>query len=510
MPPKRLEPRTLAGFAGWIGLAMLAAGGIRYSVEEVLSTFTRVLLIAGPALIVVGVVFNYRDFLTYFRKRSARLGSNVAVLIVSVLAILVALNFIGYKHHKRFDLTSEKLYTLSDQTLTIVRGLKEDVNVIRFSKDPDPDLADRINSYKDASPHVHYESVDPQEHPELAKQYGVAGPGQVVVVTNGKQTERLENPTEQYITGALLKVTSATQKTVCFVEGHGEKSISDSGPRGYSAVKGELEKENYLTKSINLVETNGVPADCSVLVEAGPTQSLFAQEAQMIETYLSNGGKAFIELDPDTDAKLDDLFKEWNIKVGDNTVIDASGIGRMFGTGPAVPLVRDYGASPITGKFQGTMSFYPLARTVEIADRNNTQVFPVELLKTSPASFAKEGKITGTTVSFDPKKDKQGPLTLGLSAEKKDGGKTARLVVIGDSDFASNQWMGLQRNGDVFFNTINWLSEQENLISIRPKSATARRVTMTEAQLTGLRWFSLVLLPGLVILSGIYIWWKRK
>jgi ABC-type uncharacterized transport system involved in gliding motility auxiliary subunit len=113
-------------------------------------------------------------------------------------------------------------------------------------------------------------------------------------------------------------------------------------------------------------------------------------------------------------------------------------------------------------------------------------------------------------VKFDPAKDQRGPLSLGVAAERKEEGKGARLVVIGDSDFATNQWVGLQRNGDLFYNTINWLSEEEALISIRPKSPENRRVNLTEAQQKGLMWFSLALLPGVVILSGVYIWWKRR
>jgi len=114
-------------------------------------------------------------------------------------------------------------------------------------------------------------------------------------------------------------------------------------------------------------------------------------------------------------------------------------------------------------------------------------------------------------VKFDPKTDTAGPLSLGLAATKNlDGGKSARLVVIGNSAFAGNQWGGLQRNGDLFFNTIDWLAQDENLISIRPKSATNRRITLTDAQARGLWWLDLLFLPGIAIFSGIYIWWKRR
>ena len=221
---------------------------------------------------------------------------------------------------------------------------------------------------------------------------------------------------------------------------------------------------------------------------------------------MDGGGKALIEVDPETDPKLDPIFQAWNVNVNPNVVVDASGVGRLFGTGPETPLVVDYGDSPITKNLRGGMTFFPLARTVSASDKSKTDPQVTELLKTSERSFTipkleKE-------VRFDP--NTAGPLSMGVAASGKSDATSARLVVIGDSDFATNQWVGLQHNGDLFFNSIDWLAQDEDLISIRPKSATNRSVTLTESQVAALRWFDLFLLPGIVILVGISIWWKRR
>jgi gliding motility-associatede transport system auxiliary component len=268
-----------------------------------------------------------------------------------------------------------------------------------------------------------------------------------------------------------------------------------------------LKKESYTTKTVNLVSQNGVPPDCDVVAIAGSTQPYFPQETAMLKKYLDGGGKLLIEVDPETDPKLDDIFQAWNINVGNDVVIDASGMGRLLGAGPGIPLVVDYGASPITKNLARHMTFFPLARSVSIADKSKTNPETVELLKTSPQSFTTP-KLQ-REVKFDPKTDKSGPLSLGIAASRNDE-KHGRLVVIGDSDFAANQALKQASNGDLFYNTIDWLAQDENLISIRPKTATNRQVALTESQSAGLKWLDMIFLPGLVILSGVYIWWKRR
>ena len=155
------------------------------------------------------------------------------------------------------------------------------------------------------------------------------------------------------------------------------------------------------------------------------------------------------------------------------------------------------------------MTIFPLARTVSLVNPSNASLNGVALLKTTSRSWATP-KITGTTVSFDPKRDTQGPLSLGVTVQRKEGDKTARLVVIGNSIFATNRWVGEQRNGDLFYNSVNWLAQDEGLISIRPKSPTNRRVTMTESQRRVLMWLSLFILPGLIVIGGIWVWWRRR
>ena len=501
-----------------VGIACLVAGALRYSIQNELLTVSKILLIAGGVLVVAAGILGYKGLIGFFSKRSSQLGSNAIILSLAVLAILAVLNFLSFRHSKRFDLTTEKAFTLSDQTRKIVGGLQKDVNVVRFpdprSQAPDAQhFDDLMTEYKHLSPHFKFQEVNPQEKPEVAKEYG-AQHFNDVIVRSGDQKVPIEtgfggSVSEADVTNAILKVTRDTVKKVCFVTGHGEKSITDSAVDGYAQMAENLKKETYATDSVNLVSGNGVPADCAVLVIAGPTKPFFPQELAIVQKYLDGGGKALIEVDPDTDPKLDPIFQAWNIKVGNNVVIDVSGMGQLIGAGPAIPLVISYGDSPITKSLQRQMTFFPLARTVSIADTSKTDPSSVELLKTSENSYTKP-KLE-QKVHYDPKTDQMGPLSLGVAANRQKGDKNARLVVIGDSDFAENQVLGGPgSDGDLFLNTVNWLAQDENLISIRPKSETSRHITLTLSQSTALAWIARFFLPGLVIVFGIALWWKRR
>lgn len=505
----KINRTELFRWAGFIGAMLLAGGYLRYSVQEVLGTIEKSLLISGAVLLVLALAFNFRLVREVFTRRSAKLGTNTVVMTLAVVAILGIVNFLGSRHHKRIDLTAEGLYSLSDQTRKIVSDLNRDVRVILFDKQDDATLADRMKEYRELSSRLTYERIDPQARPQVARQHSITRNGEIVVVA-GDRTERPQETTEQALTNAILKVTRDRLKKICFVTGHGEKQIDATGEgEGYGVVNQWLKDENYETASVNLVASNQVPSDCDVLVLAGPKQPLFPQEVTMIGKYLESGGKALVMIDPETDPGLGDVLRQWNIQLGNDTVLDVSGVGRLFGTGPGVPLARTYGSHPITKDFQNSMTFFPLARSVSVVPGSGAGPLTTELLKTSEESWA-ETELESGEARFDEGKDKKGPVTIGVAASQGVGEAEARLVVIGDSDFATNAYVQLQRNGDLFMNSINWLAQDEELISIRPKSPTNRRVTMTSSQQNMLFWLVIIFLPGAVIGSGVYIWWKRR
>jgi ABC-type uncharacterized transport system involved in gliding motility auxiliary subunit len=494
---------------------MTLAGYFRYAIQGIwvgsgfIGKLTPVLLIIGPVLIVISVVFNFGVIAGFFRGRQGKLSANTVILSLAVLALLVVANFLGYRHHKRFDLTAEGLYSISEQTTKVVANLPKDVKVIYFDKDENKDFADLMREYKYAGSRFSYERIDPQQRPEMQRKYNVRKFGDIVIAA-GDRHETISDPSEQAVTNAILKVTRDSLKTICFAEGHGEKALSDKQSSGYSTVEQRLKDENYQLKTVLLAREQQVPAECAALVVAGPKQSITPPEAVMIGKYLDNGGKAMLMIDPETDPQLGDVLKSWNIQSTENIVLDVSGVGQMFQAGPEYPLVFNYGGHSITKDFGVSMTVFPLARAIKVNEGGSGGANTTSLLTTSEQSFSKEKITPGQEIKYEAGKDQKGPITIGAASSKNTNGKEARLVVIGDSDFASNGVFKFQRNGDLFLNSINWLAEEEDLISIRAKPRTNRSVVMSDSQQRTFFWLSVALMPLAVIGSGAYIWWKRR
>lgn len=502
----RLSRQDTFKIIGWGGVLLALIGYLVQLLTAKTGKLSWGLVIAGLVLAVVGVAGSFGEIRESFGRRSTRLGANSAVVTLAVVAILAFLNFLGYRYHKRFDWTSEKLYSLSDQTRKVVGGLKQDVKLYFFGRS-ETGLGDLVQEYRDVSKRLTYERIDLQARPELAQQFGNPRPGDALVVAGNKREKLSGNVGEQELTNAILKVTREAAKTVCFTEGHGEKSLAGGGADGYSVVAGALKNDNYETKTVNLLTSNQVPSECSVLVVPGPKKAFNQNETDAVSKFLDGGGKALVAVDPDSELDLSALLKNWNIELRKDTAISDVIIPQL---GRAAPVVLDYGTHPITKDFGKVGTVFPLARSIK-TDTAKPDVTVTDLLKTSEGTFGETELQGGAQPKFDEGKDTKGPLTLGVAASKKVGDKEARLVVIGDSDFAANPYAAAPSlaNRDFFVNTINWLAQDEDLIAIKPKSQANRSITLDAAQ-TNLFFLLVLALPLAVVGVGAGLWWKRR
>jgi len=519
----------ITNIIGWIGFAaVLVAVGIRfgYPAKDQYATY---FAYAGLVCLLIYILGQWRDIVKMFSRRQARYGTLTGVSVLVVLAILVAINYIGAKQNKRWDLTANKQFSLSDQTRTVLQKLDSPLTVTVFAKETEfAPFKDKLKEYEYASSKVTTDYVDPDKKPTIASQNKIEAYNTILFKYKDR-SERVTSDNEQDITTAIIKVVQGTTKKVYFTSGHGEKDTASSDRDGYKAIGDALSRENYTVDKLVLAQVGSVPDDAAVVIVAGPKTDFFPNEITAFKNYLGKQGKLLLELDPPERADstplthLIALAHDWGMDVGNDIVVDVSGMGQLIGTDVSVPVAANYPAHPITQRFR-LLTAFPAARSVTPVAGGVNGHTAQGFVETSPRSWAEsdlKGMLTSGKVSFNAASgDKQGPITLAAAvsaAGTAPAGAAAdapkpetRVVVFGDADFVTNSNLGIQGNKDLFMNTVGWLSQQENLISIRPKEPDDRRLTMTAAQQTNVRWLSLLIIPGLVFFAGVSTWWRRR
>ncbi len=516
--------KRILGILGWLGVVLvLAAVAARFIAPAKVELYQG-LAIAGLVTTLLYTISQWRDIGRSVSGRSVRYGSMTAGSVVLMLVILVAVNYIGSRQTKRWDLTGAKQFSLSDQSKKIAADLKQPLNIrIYYQTGAIGQIHDKIDGYTLASKNINVEYIDAEKSPARAQQDGVTQYGTVIMEYAGR-TERITTLEEQDITNAIIKLQEGKAKKAYFIQGHGERDpLSSDRSGGYAAVAQRLKNDNYDVAKFALAQEGTLPADATIVIVAGPQTDFLPQEIDELKAYLAKGGKLMLMIDvqakPDAAplTSLVALAKEWGIEVGNDLIVDISGMGRAFGAGPEVPVAISYPSHPITEKFT-LMTAYRLARSASPIEGGTNGHVAQRVVESSPKSWGETDlKSLSKGVGFNPEKgDKQGPVAIAsavaAAATNAPAGSKAetRVLVIGDADFIGNDLINFQGNGDLFMNMVNWVAQQENLIAIGPKDPQDRRITLTEAQRNGIWWLSLFIIPGIFIAGGIATWWKRR
>jgi ABC-type uncharacterized transport system involved in gliding motility auxiliary subunit len=454
----------------------------------------------------------------WLKARQTKYGAYAAAYILVVLAIVVVANVLANRYNKSLDTTSNKQYSLSDQTKKIIGGLKQNASITYFNQSTRFQQGkDVLDEYASVSPKIHIEYVDPDKNPQLARAAGIRDFG-TAVVQIGDKKDTAKSVTEEGLTGAFIRVLKGTTRTVCFVTGSGEHAIDDTERDGLSQFKDVLGKDEYQAKSIDLLQKAEVPSDCTTLVIAGPTHDYQQPQVDAIKTYVENGGRAFFMLDPPiqfgrseiaANDALTSLLASWGVTLDKDMILDLNPVGQLAGLGPQVALVTTYSSQPIVSGMRGSAVGFPLSRSLEIKNGGKTSV---EKLFDSSSSSLATSNLSSPEVSVADPNNRKGPLTIAAAGTYNTGKQNSqgRFVVTGSSSWAANRFLGFNGNSDLALNAVNWLSSDEDMISIRPKQQEDRRITMTRAQLNLVRATSQFVLPLLVVLTGTMVWWKRR
>ena len=489
--------------------------------------------VAGAIILVLwlGILASTGGF---WKRRSTQAGTNAFVATGAVLVILGLINFLGVRYSEPIDLTEAKLFTLSPQTQQIIQKLEQPLKVWVFEGNPNPGDRQLLENYQRHSDNFEFEFVDPQVNLGLAERFNVQSVGEVYLEYGDKeqlvqtltQGERLS---EVQLTNAIGKIGRDRTLAVYFLQGHGEPTL-DASEGGLSQAVTALEAQGYQVNPLNLAQQTQVPEDAAAIIVAGPKRELFAGEVSALQEFLDAGGSLLLMIDPQTNPGLDPLLNEWGVELSDRLIIDASGTGGLIGYGPATAIVTNYGNHPITIDFSNGISVYPLAQPIGTVAESGVEA--VALLVTDEQSWA-ESDLDEEEVAFNPSEDIGGPLDVGvvltrtesqtqgnqetseandLSGEEEAAEDSdSKLVVFGNSTFATNGWFEQQLNGDIFLNSVEWLAGgDEASLSIRPREPENRRLNLTPLQAGMISWLAVLVVPLLGLGAAVVAWWRRR
>ncbi|MDA8219992.1 MAG: GldG family protein [Dehalococcoidales bacterium] len=509
--------------AAYVGVGALLGSVVYYIIYGNLGPIVMGLALAGVVILAVAIWGSGADVAGALTGRSARRGSNSAVMMLAFVGIVGLVNFTAAHHTYRWDLTETEAYSLSPQTLSILSNLQTPIKVVGIylsdnsgSQQARQQAEDLLKEYAARSDKFTYEFVDPDRQPTVVQQYHVTSEG--LIFLSGDKRQDVTGISESDFTNALIKITSNKQLKVAFVLGHGERSVDPnsqaSGQGSYMSAKAALEADNYEVTTLSLV-SGPVPADIAALIIADPKTPLLDQERQTLRDYLQAGGKAMVMYEPGEDTDLGQILSDYGLQLGKDYVVDP---GRALMYDAGTPIITKYGWSPITKDLPQTVFPTVAAITPPASATDGTAVTP--LARTSDQSW---GETDVQNPKYDDGVDAKGPLDIAVSVEadaKTTDSSTSRdtqgsppktrLVVVGDADFAADGIIQMAGNRDFFVNSVNWLTESENLISIRPKPPEVHTVYLTSQQANLIGLSSVVLLPLLVLVWGSSIWWSRR
>jgi len=439
--------------------------------------------------------------------------------ILFIFLLLGCIGFAGWlsnEYNLRSDWTAGKRHSLSEDTTRLLKQLPFEVKLRSYQQD-DPDLNKAINEilnrYQNNKTNFSFELINPDIYIEQAKADNIQQYGQTIIEYNDK-TERIDSLSEETISNALIRLHRNNKPRLLFLSRHGERSVVDNSPVGYSQLANKLMSKGFEVSEINLIQQN-LTIENTVLIMGSINNPLLDNEQNKILQFIKEGGQLLWLQDPALNESQLSLSNILNINFIDGVVVDNNQeVNRMLQLShPAVIPILEYKRHPITEKMQYFTLFTTAAA---ISSNNNNQPdfnwISSDLLITSESSWSETSNfILG--IDYNKEEDFAGPLSIGIAQQRQiqlDKEKTSqRIVIIGDTDFIANNKLGNGANLELILNTFNWLTQNNKLISIAPKNAPDQQLNLSAPVAATLGLVFLIALPLLFFISGAVIWFKR-
>jgi ABC-type uncharacterized transport system involved in gliding motility auxiliary subunit len=530
--------RKLLMVLGLAGVVAIAGGGMVYAVTREFGVVPLSLVWGGLLSLLIFFYVNFSEIRRLASRRSAKHGANMAIMIAIFTVIIALIGVMSVRYKVRTDLTETGRYSLSRQTVKILKSLEHDVEAVAFYRGDERSrqaMHDLLEEYSYHTPKFSFHFVDPDKRPIETAKYGVTSYRTTLIRSRGKQ-ETVGFESEEKVTNALLKVISNKVKTVYFLKGHGEKSLEDGEKVGYKLAKEAIEKETFKVRELLLVKEERVPKDAAILVIAGPKTDFLPAELVKIRSYVDGGGSLLFLLDPLLAPKISTHLAGYGFTVGNDIIIDKQ--SKMLGANYLTPVVMEYNQKHLIGRDFSFVTFFPVARSIAVKEDPAEGMF--NLAKTGSSSWAKsKGKLEEEDIKFNAAEDQRGPISLAaVSVIKVKGSEDSapatapakagdavvtpkstlregvnrwgRIIVVGDSDFAGNAYLNLMGNKDFFLNLVGWLAKETALVSVRKKSTELTPLTLTDTQNNLVFWVCVILAPTLMLAIGVGVVGRRR
>lgn len=454
--------------------------------------------------------------------RSRRLTRlNNVLFVVLLLGIVGLLAWMSSRYNYQADWTAGARHSLSEASVKLLERAKGPVTITAFARDTRElrgHISDVIGRYQRYKADVSLSFVNPDADPARTQEMGVTNDGEIVIEYGGhKEFIQPFELNEQSIANALQRLLRSGERWLVFLDGHGERRPHSEANHDLSLWVKQLEDKGFKARSINLAENASIPDNTAVLVISAPQVDLLPGEVKALQEYVARGGNMLWLGEPGPLHGLEPLAKQLGVQFLPGIVVDLT--TQLLGIqSAAIAAVTNYTPPhPVTKDFN-LLTVFPLSVGLAVAAPGGWQ--SQTFLKTGASSWVETGKLSGK-VSFNEKEDIRGPVTIGISLTHDQDKKTSnegnvqaskqqRVIVTGDGDFLSNQYLGNVGNLDLGMNIVNWLSEDEHLLAIPAKTAPDTSLQLSQLQSSVIGFGFLFGLPIILLASGTIIWLRRR
>ena len=448
------------------------------------------------------------------RKLRFQLFMQNSFFVLLFLVLIFLVGFLSHEYHVSHDITQGNRNTLTEGSINVLKQMKAPVNITVFvSQDDDYRKAinDFISRYQRSKSDIKVQFINPAEQPKMAQDAGIKAEGELVVEYEKRSDHLIPPYIEQDMTNLLVRLSRSNARAVMYLDGHGERNLTGIKNHDIGEFGAQLEKKGFKLANPDLTIAQGVPSNGAMLVIASPQVDISDIEAKKIKAYLESGGNLLWLLDDDNLHGLNSVAEYLGLILTPGMVIDTS--SSQYGADKKTAFASSYGEHAITKNFM-LRTLFPEARMVDAHGTDDNGWKVSHLVDVAPNGWLETGKLDGKE-TFDEKKDVKGPINIAVALERTYGKKGQRVVVVGNGNFLANTFIANGGNLDLGVNIINWLAGDDNLITIQPKPLKDVNVIIpstTQGKIVAAFIFFgfRLVLPILLLVAGVLIWWKRR